>query len=861
MNVGSKKSHTFTELSLARKTVAYYCTVRATSKALSYTVVSSTAIYAGFRDEMNPAPVYLLPCSPTNNSLEVAWDRYDSDFPIVKYYINIFNHSTEFNDTLDCATNIAEAGDPILPDWIEIMSAEMYEFTDMELENGKQYWVVVYGYDYAGHCSINISDPVLIDVTPPFAPNDAMKVGPVTNGVMHITTRDSVTVHWEPWLDFESGVVSYRARLTKMPNCETDDYEQIEIVRDWITILTSDTNQTSLNFAGVQIEPHTPYYIVLLVENCAGHQSYTWSMPIFLDETAPQEGDIKDGEMFDYNEHYTDNTTDLFATLTLVHRPEDIFCETKRMVLFTEDFPEGWEILTDVFWKSKQDNTHIYQKFLQEMTENDENGQKIMMKQNLGELNMQTAAFTSERDDLLEGVYSVTLQAVPGDNILTRYEILSRTWLRGYFVSPIPDNVLNEEDFDPETNDDIEQFSEDAVTEASTGNDTYVPFVFTEPNVTVVNKEEVGYGFGMAILGEEQLSPDGTGSEFYVLLWVIADGILSSNWLPLRFDPTTGFHNYTFTVKPQTLGFVTLWDVDFSVDGVSLIKIDQQDLGGRTYFASISCWANNEHYPTPVDAFTPFESEGWIQDVTFPLPRDQLCHFGEPFYDFESGIVDIHAGITTNDTDLVADILPMEKYQDVCIRCNYRPCDNFNCDDNCTNDNIRDLVQIHFTDLDLSPGRYGTEDDGDLNGIWIPARYYILAKLFNQAGLHSFVKTDGIVIDQTPPEFNLTETACVDPYISMQTPAEEQAANDSLGATWSADDLQSDILEYRVAAAKMNESGDLELLTNYTRLFHTVTEYKISDLSLENGQEYYYVMVAENGAHLTTTVSCSITVR
>jgi hypothetical protein len=52
----------------------------------------------------------------------------------------------------------------------------------------------------------------------------------------------------------------------------------------------------------------------------------------------------------------------------------------------------------------------------------------------------------------------------------------------------------------------------------------------------------------------------------------------------------------------------------------------------------------------------------------------------------------------------------------------------------------------------------------------------------------------------------------------------------------------------------------LELLANYTRLYHTVKEYAIEGLELEQGQEYYYLVEAVNGAQLTTTASCSITV-
>ena len=895
-NTGLDRNYTFTGLNLVAKTNPYYCTVRATSKALSFTSVTSTELYAGYREDMDAGAILVRECWHSNTTLDVIWNRFDSDFPIIMYYIGLYDQNFTINPDLSCEDNLERAPSEPITEFVQLLGEMMYTFNDLNLIEGENYYVVIYAYNLAGHCAINISSAITVDMTPPIEGN--LTVGVNHNGAGFLPSHINIHVSWDGYEDPETRIDLYMSSLYRAASCKNLTYS---LVKDWVELYTEDTDERFIDYEGLELEFGVPYYVVLLAHNCALNVTETWTPPLFIDTTAPVDGVVKDGESYDVEESYSPNTTDVFATLTMVHSPQDLFCATTRNISFEGEFPEQWQV-TDSVEKLTRKTQQVYQTFTKEMVEESDDGLILHVKQNMGKKYMQGVDIAGDREELYEGKFSAFLQAVPGHNILTSFDIVSSAQPDMFLQWPIPDNAPNldntavfteevdedgnivgeeeeeereeeteeelgeeeeEEGAENESDEEAEEEEEDEGEEDNVEEEAEAPFQFIDPNMTIYNLNEIGVGFGISLLGHRVFSQDKTANVSYCLFWVAVDGIKSFRFVQLSFDPTEEVHEYSIQVTRQQSGFVFMYDLTLIIDGVPLEGLSQLDLAFRSrYTPYISVWMNNEYYPPPPDDFTPFTAQGLLVKIIKPIPKDQLCHFGEPFYDFESGISEIWVGLGTNKTGFTDDIVPYHKYQDICLRCNDLICDDIiQCDPNCTDTDIRELLEIHFTDLDLSEGdlveTYNSE--GDLEEIWQPSEYFVVVKVVNRAGLYSEVKSTGIIIDTTAPEHNLTD--CMDPWFSMSSPALEQASNISMGAVFSFDDDQSSISYYEVAPAILNEeTQQLQLIANYTKIPADYESFIIEGLSLEQDQNYHYVVVATNGAHLTTTSSCNITV-
>ena len=116
--------------------------------------------------------------------------------------------------------------------------------------------------------------------------------------------------------------------------------------------------------------------------------------------------------------------------------------------------------------------------------------------------------------------------------------------------------------------------------------------------------------------------------------------------------------------------------------------------------------------------------------------------------------------------------------------------------------------------------------------------------------------TDGQYLDITPPR--LRQILCVDPWFSMTQGKTKQLANDSVGAFYEFEEVESYIHHYEVAIGlqpfgqQFRNFSSIGLERN-PRLFD-VKGY------LEEGETYYITVTAYNEAGLTTSAFCNITV-
>ena len=136
-------------------------------------------------------------------------------------------------------------------------------------------------------------------------------------------------------------------------------------------------------------------------------------------------------------------------------------------------------------------------------------------------------------------------------------------------------------------------------------------------------------------------------------------------------------------------------------------------------------------------------------------------------------------------------------------------------------------AEFTFTDLDLVNGQ----------------TYYVSVRAKNAAGLWSDVgSSDGITVETTPP----TTPVVVDE-------GDYTFRTDTLYAEWSSSDLESGIVEYMYSVGTSPGAGNLVGWTSVGQ----ETFVTVSNLSLVNGQIYYFAVKALNGAGQWSAVGVS----
>lgn len=430
----------------------------ATSQSLS----SSKGIFAGFLDEMYAKSVFVDNYSNVNTSLVVTWERMDSDFPIIENFVAIVDRYFVIDHDLSCKENLANQS---IPDdhWTKYEQAQMHNAGNLSLNHGHDYWAVVYAYDLAGHCAMNISQAIRIDQTPPT--DGQVHIGKRTGELSYVADRGRVHISWDGFDDLESGIKLYRVGLQRMPDCSSADYSKMTTVFDYQLLLTSDTNDTFVEFEQLQLESNVPYYVGFVAENNAGLATEAWSTVVFVDDTPPIAGDVKDGSNFETDEAYTNRTDELWATLTLVHHPDHVACAISRNVTFTDgDMPDGWTITDQFVRKRRKNKKENYLAFTKEMIELGDDGIIFHVKQDLRNKRIQSGMVQSDSEPLMPGPYTMFMKAANGYQIISSMVVTADEIAELLFDYPIVDDPLGEKDFDT-----AESFSENNVDAANGG--------------------------------------------------------------------------------------------------------------------------------------------------------------------------------------------------------------------------------------------------------------------------------------------------------------------------------------------------------------------------------------------------------
>lgn len=265
------------------------------------------------------------------------------------------------------------------------------------------------------------------------------------------------------------------------------------------------------------------------------------------------------------------------------------------------------------------------------------------------------------------------------------------------------------------------------------------------------------------------------------------------------------------------------------------------------------------------DPIHPYRSKATFKKMKIPSNITTDCTHGTGFYDKESGIAEIWAGVSDNSL-VPGNIKNMFLYQSLCSPClNY--C-NFRCDANCSVSKGKLLdfekIPIKLENLELIPTN--VSNDG-LNATVVTkiknmTEYYVNVKVVNFAGQSVMITTNPVVIDTTPPVCEYVN--CLDPVITgMDMPTDKLGSNRTIGAYWLCDDNVSGIKKiYIKVGTKKYDAGNKEDENMYAK-----TEVKsgskiridlADNVYFEDRKTYFVNLLIYNGAGVPAMFDCNV---
>lgn len=825
LNVGHQLTHTFTNLKLVSKVVQYYCTVKATSLSGSVSEEYSNGIKVGYRDYMIPSPISMSPYIASPDSIAFSWENFDSDFQITNYEWSLLDENVARNGT----NNDCDAFDEITFKTVNLNT--VVDVSGLDLKHGSTYTVAVRAFDSADHCAISLSEPSLVDVTPPSTPK--FYIGHYTNNVIYISDPTAVYIAWSESDDEESDIEGYKISLFQGVDCHQtqQNHEQLSPIISDLLI----QNETEVGIYDLALQSGIPYFVYLEVKNKAGLSASIWSYPILVDNTWPIAGDVKDGNNWESDVEYQSSTTDIFGTIALSHRINDNDCVTEEPVKLHTDSHK----LNGSFDINK--NGEVIS-FLTDTNDMNDNKVKLNIKHNLRKQEMLASGISLLDLHLYDGNVTVGIQAAEGHEVITSLTFGSIPKISLSLPDYPPMEEIRIEVFDPSVDEDNTSSSEVPIIHGPSTSS--MPVEKYEPSKYVTHNEFVG--FGIHILG----FPAGSKNNSLTVFWAQDKDSYQYRWIENKVDPTHALSQYKLLVKTDEDNSM---DITLFVNGEEVSGIYGVNLP-RQVSLLVHTWNQNNYVPVFSDPLNPYKSFAIIEQFKLPVAKSRLCHFGKAFLDYESQMVKLHTGLT-NYKDTLTTNIDFKPYKTLGIGC-YDECHKYDCNNTWTvvNNNNFELLHIHLDNLTLDPGSYKHMGEAlNVTGndtFYEASTYYLVVKAENQLGQSVTAISSGVIIDVTEPV--LVSVECVDAMYSMTEHASYQGQNHTLAATWEFTDTESGIEVYEIAAGTSSQATDI---VDFSKI-GVNSEHKFTDLTLKEDQTYYVTVRATNKAGLSTEATC-----
>ena len=852
-NVGLNQSYTFSKLNLTSKTVQYFITVRGYSITGAFEESYSNGIRVGYRLEIIQGTVETKETQRSNSEIHVSWTGFESDIGIEKYYVSVSSTPTWIsNHTFSChyLKNFSA-----LFDVVYMMPVGLDTFvvlTNLSLKHGEFYYVTVVAYDEMDQCGSSISKPILVDITPPDSDQLSFTVnGWNVTGRKHFYVTDSneIEIQVQGLNDPESGINTIEFRFFEYTGCPALTTNVTSSLVQHIVA----TNDPRARMTNLELQPHRYYYIDVIVSNNAGLVTKVKSPVMLLDTSAPHVGSAKMGNDWMHDTLYQSSTTTIEA-LTAIARTEDAYiCDTTKTI-FPTSSETAWFFLSGDFSAENvvgSGNTFI-----------------LNIGYNIPLTKVLKSGIFHYMGELYEGKFSTTFSSAKGNNISTSV-IISTSKENPFFPTILTrpqsnnfDNVnfqFNDSESLNETNKNSSRNQEHLSTTEKPGG--YVEVVVNDSGSSYNIIDDVSHGFGFHVIGDQQ-----TGSnEWDCLFWAKDANGEVHKWVNLNKNPFDTYLEYSIKTRKRRSGTEIVWDLQFAVDGD--VKADMYGLTMETKALQIyfQTWNIQEFEEPIIDPIHPYRSKATFKKMKIPSNITTDCTHGAGFYDKESGIAEIWAGVSDNSL-VPGNIKNMFLYQSLCSPClNY--C-NFRCDANCSVSKGKLLdfekIPIKLENLELIPTN--VSNDG-LNATVVTkiknmTEYYVNVKVVNFAGQSVMTTTNPVVIDTTPPVCEYVN--CLDPVITgMDMPTDKLGSNRTIGAYWLCDDNVSGIKKiYIKVGTKKYDAGNKEDENMYAKT-EVKSDSKIridlaDNVYFEDRKTYFVNLLIYNGAGVPAMFDCNV---
>ncbi|XP_070573950.1 uncharacterized protein [Ptychodera flava] len=879
VDVGLNTSHTFIELNLVPRKLRYFATVRAYSKSTATAQVTSNGIKVGYGGKILSTGVISIPrYVASTTSLSVSWGKFEFALPILLYQWGIGSVHDVW-PTISCLDLLHFNNDgevetkeeySHLFDGHSLTNAgkdTMVSISHLNFKDKETYTVVVIAMDESAQCSL-VTAEVTVDLTAPVEGN--LRIGEFDEQHVGYSDRDDmVVVYWDGYHDDESGIKAYTLSIYDGVSCSGSN-NPIALQED-IQVLANDTEYT---FVDLTLQANRPYYVHLSCINNADLVTTTISKPILLNLNDPALGVVKDGAVFRDDVEYQSVTTKLEGVFLHLPNPSGSPCPT-RQFRFTGDVDshDFKPVNSDGLWGMPQ-NSRMFRSKQLSLDDSDDD-LSITLIRDVQAARMYSGAYYKHNPDVHEGgKYQIDILAASGDVPAVTSIVFwdGPTGVVDDFDAPIGETSFEDmnRDYDmceeccmrndsyvkeecrcncteyflrPVTT--LSTVSPTTKTETSITTATQLPWQIVEdddPEDTFKGDQSVkslSYkSMGLQLHPAVNLSED---IKHYAVVWFRyqnSSEAVKYEIAELDFDPSAAWHSYAIDVIPDK-GELS---VQLYIDGrakIFLSGLEQFD--ADTKFL-ISVWNRHGIVPDFDDVFRPPTAVAHFRNLRFP--SSSLCRYGDPFRDGDAAIFTFFAGVGS--TKLADDVLPFQEVVRPCKPC-AEPCDILDCDSSCSYTEVQEYKFV-LDGLSLSQNRT-VEDDGELETV--PAVYHLTVKAITGSGRYAVASSDGVYVDDTPPEFDYLYHVDLD--LSEDEPVEYQGSNTTIAVRFSAFDIGSQVHEFRWSIGTHPHGTDIQDSVSVG-----LDSFLVNDnLVLRDRQTYYVTVEAINRAGLVTIQTTS----
>ena len=833
VNVGLNTSHTFENLNLTARDITYYITVRAHSIAGGVAESFSNGIRVGYSGEIIVGIIESDLFQSSTDRISLSWSGFQSDIGIIKYSVGISSQKNVVTNTKKSChqLRIENIIFDIKP--LEDVGLDTYiQLGHLNLTHGSLYFPSVIAEDASGICSIVSGHSITVDTTPPSLGN--IYINNIrADQRLFADSSSELHVRWDSFDDIESGMKSVTTSLLDCSACETNSSTTCFTLAETVS-----ENDTNANFYELELLPKRNYKVRLTIDNNAGLSATTHSHNILLDESPPNVGVVRITDDWKFTKDFQFSNTEVIGKMA-VALSEDTYICSSQVIYFPTTNLHNWEPLDDSFTNDFL-VLNITGAFL-----------------GIGYKDLSTvikSGISSPPFRLQDGDYSFVLRAARGLNTVTSVAVASTSRAVPYSLRDKPtETVFSESVFDNVTT--LTAVHNEPYDNSTGPNNTMTAIIeningSSESNTSL---SEQDFGFGFHILGYKIENND----IYHGLMWAVNEFSTIERWFRLDFDPTETEHMFTLSVERYFSYEDEVTDFSLYADNKEVVVAQNLKLGDEMRL-SLMTW-NEDGYQVHIeDVFNPFYAEAFIKQINIPVANETGCLDGKAFFDGESGIKEIWAGVSDSKASL-DNIAPFRLLHRFCPPCQDL-CNNSCSGEICNDDKITEdytVLDLNVTNLQLKEASINRNclnitREGNCNS----TSYYLTAKVVNFAGQATVAHSNAIEIDTSPPSCEYMK--CLDPDNSGDEPTTHLGSSSTIGAYWNCSEDVGIIKAFEVSVGSIDGQDVLMKPTNVgTR---RRVSFNLGDKALKDKHSYVVHMTVMNNAGLSQLYNCTVMV-